>query len=142
MMKLERFKPIFVALAVLGIVVLIGSFAVSSLITQGAVLVQRIEPNEAASLFGDSSSPGTSIGSPQIMVIRDEKAFLEGQGENGARFVNDNYLRQNNIYPLQVKTVEFFRNVTAFVAGLGTLLMVGLLAWTRRSAGPSKTRAV
>jgi hypothetical protein len=137
-MKLERFRVIFLGLAVLCGVVLIGSFVVSSLMTQGAQLVQRIEPNEAASLFGDSSSPGTPIGSPQVMVIRDEKAFLEGQGEDGARFVDDNYLRQNNIYPLQVKTVEFFRNVVAFVAGLGTLLMGGLLAMSHR--GPKSTK--
>jgi hypothetical protein len=127
MMKLERFKTVFRALTILALVVLLGSFVTSSLLTQGAVLAQRVEPNQAASLFADDA-PGTLIGSPQRMVIRDAKAFLEGTASDGARFVNEKYLRENNIYPLQVKTVEFFRNIVALLAGLGAVLM-GVLWW-------------
>jgi hypothetical protein len=47
--------------------------------------------------------------------------------------VNEKYLRENNIYPLQVKTVEFFRNIVALVAGLGAALMGWL--WSRAVRG-------
>jgi hypothetical protein len=127
MIKLERFKTVFQALTIVALVVLVASFVASSVLTQGAVLAQRVEPSEASSLFADDT-PGTLIGSPQRIVIRDDKAFLEGSASGGARFVNEKYLRENNLYPLQVKTVEFFRNIVAFVAGLGAVLM-GVLWW-------------
>ncbi len=136
-MRLERFKTVFASLSILGFVVILASFLISGLMTRGAVLAQRIEPNEAASLFGDSSGPGTPIGSPQWVVIRDEKAFLEGQSADGARFVNEEYLIENKIYPLQVKTVEFFRNVTAVVAVLGVLVMASLWLMATRGLGES-----
>jgi hypothetical protein len=129
-MKLERFKTVFKTLTILAGIVFVGSFVVSSLLTRGAVLAQRIEPSVASSLFADGG-PGTPIGSPQLVVIRDPVAFLEGTTQDGARFVNEQYLRENNIYPLQVKTVEFFRNVVALVAGLGAALMGWL--WSRAS---------
>jgi hypothetical protein len=134
-MKLERFKTLFQILTILAVVVFIGSFVVSSVLTQGAVLAQRIEPSAASSLFADGGS-GTPIGSPQVVVIRDEAAFLEGSAEGGARLVNEQYLRENSIYPLQVKTVEFFRNIVALVAGLGAVLMGWLWSRAARTATP------
>ncbi|NJK44636.1 MAG: hypothetical protein HC933_10430 [Pleurocapsa sp. SU_196_0] len=130
-MKLERFKTVFQTLTILALVVLVGSFVTSSVLTSGSVLAQRVEPSEVSSLFADDT-PGTLIGSPQRIVIRDDKAFLEGTAADGARFVNEKYLRENNIYPLQVKTVEFFRNIVAFFAGLGAVLM-GVLWWRSQS---------
>ena len=48
----------------------------------------------------------------------------------GERFANMKYLNDKNIYPLQVKTIEFFRNITALIAALGGFIMAGLCCWT------------
>ena len=92
-----------------------------------AQLVQLVQPTTQAenSLFGDASSaPGTPIGQPQMMIIRDQGAFLEGTGENGLRYVDDGYLKEQGLYPLQLKTVNFFRNAIT----LGFLTLAALLA--------------
>lgn len=130
-MTLKRLKPFLQIAIIVSLVVMVASFVVSSILTQGAVLAQRIEPSAAASLFSDPTTPGTPIGSAQLMVIRDEAAFLEGTGEGGARFVSEKYLRENSIYPLQVKTVEFFRNIVAALAGL-VALVSSVLWWRSR----------
>lgn len=130
-MTLKRLRPYLQIAMILGVVVVLASFVVTSFLTQGAVLAQRIEPSAAASLFSDATTPGTPIGTPQMMVIWDQAAFLEGTGEGDARFVSEKYLRDNNIYPLQVKTVEFFRNLIAAIAGLGVLVL-GVLWWRSR----------
>jgi hypothetical protein len=124
----SRLRPLWLGLAIFGLIVLIGSFVVSSVLTQNAVLAQRVEIQGAgvAALFGNENEVGKPIGSPQRLIINDPKAFLEKTGENGLRFVNDQYLQDNKIYPLQVLTVEFFRNIIAFIAALGSLVMFGL----------------
>jgi hypothetical protein len=123
-------------LSVLALVVLLGSFIVASLFSSGAQLVQLIEPGDAAvaSLFGDAQTDepvGTKIGTPQLIVIRDQSAFLEGTGAQGERFANMQYLNENKIYPVQVKTIDFFRNLTALISVLGGSAMAGLWLWTR-----------
>ncbi len=122
-------------LAILALVVCAGSFVVAAALSNGSSLVQLIQPEDAAvaSLFAEETSgapAGTKIGSPQIMVIRDQEAFLEGTGTQGERFVSQKYLDEKQIYPLQVKTILFFRNVTALLAGLGALVCAGLWFWT------------
>jgi hypothetical protein len=47
------------------------------------------------------------------------------------QLVNEVYLRENNIYPLQALTVEFFRNLVAAVAFVGLLLMLFLYRLSR-----------
>ncbi len=130
---LSRLRPLWLALTIFGVVVFIASFVISSIITQNAVLAQRIEIQEAgvAALFGAENEVGKEIGSPQRLIINDPKAFLEKTGENGLRYVNDKYLQENKIYPLQVLTVEFFRNITAFVAALGSAIMFSLYRFTK-----------
>jgi hypothetical protein len=127
---LRRFRTVLGILAIVAVVVVAGSFIVSAIWTGPAVLAQRIEPKDAAaaSLFGDdgSNSPGTAIGSPQRFIVTDAQAFLEGTGPSGERYLNEKYLREQNIYPLQAKTIEFFRDVTALVAGAAALLLAGL----------------
>lgn len=58
------------------------------------------------------------------------RAFLNL--EQSPRLVNENYLSDNNLYPLQLKTVEFVRNISAGVSALGLVFMLGLLALLRR----------
>jgi hypothetical protein len=70
------------------------------------------------------------------MLIRDEKAFLPGIGPQGERYVNDTYLRNNGIFPLQVKTVLFFRDVIAATAAAASLILAGALVWLNRSSRP------
>jgi hypothetical protein len=132
----SRVRGIAGVLALLALVVCAGSFIVASVLSNGAQLVQLIQPEDAAvaGLFAEETSDepaGTRIGSPQVMVIRDDKAFLEGTGTQGERFVSQKYLEEKMIYPLQVKTILFFRNITALVAALGAFLMGGLWLWSR-----------
>lgn len=123
-------------LAVLALVALLGSLAVGTAMTRGATLVQRVEPAASAeALFGGDTGPGTPLGSPQRVVIRDEGAFLPGTAPGGARYVSEAYLRENGLYPLQVKTVEFIRNLVAAVSLAALLLFGGLWAWARRRLG-------
>ncbi len=140
---LKRIQSITGFLSILALVVLIGSFIAASLFSNGAQLVQLIEPGEAAtaSLFGDTQTgepAGDKIGTPQLIVIRDQNAFLEGTGAQGERFANIKYLNEKKIYPLQVKTINFLRDVTALIAALGAILMAGLWFWSRsRISAPS-----
>lgn len=121
-------------LALVALAVLLLSFAVSAVITRDAVLVQRVEPSAAAGLFGDETSAGTPIGSPQRLIVRDPAAFLPGEGEGGARLVSEAYLRERGVYPLQVKTVEVTRNAVAVGAGLAAALLGVLWLLMRRRA--------
>jgi hypothetical protein len=133
-MKLARFKTVFLVLAILAGVVGLGSFLTSSLLTRDAVFAQLAQKNEAAELFGDGGK--TLIGSPQNFLALAPQAFFEGTGEAGAKLLNDTYLRENNIYPIQVKTVEFFRNLIVLVCLVGGGLM--LVLW-RFASRPNRT---
>jgi hypothetical protein len=131
----NRIHGIAGVLAILALVVCAGSFIVAGVLSNGSSLVQLIQPEDAAvaGLFAEETSgepAGTKLGSPQVMVIRDSEAFLEGTGTQGERFVSQKYLDEKQIYPLQVKTILFLRNVTAMLAGLGALLCAGLWFWT------------
>jgi hypothetical protein len=98
--------------------------------------VQRLEPSNSAisSLFGDgadgannaSGGGGTPIGSPQLLIIDDQAAFLPGTAVGGARLVSDTYLREKSIYPLQAKTVVFFRDIVVASALAAALVFGGL----------------
>lgn len=142
---MNRVHDIAGVLAVLALVVCAGSFVVASVLSSGSEWVQLIQPEDAAvaGLFAEKTSgepAGTKIGSPQVMVIRDQKAFLEGTGTQGERFVSQKYLEEKQIYPLQVKTILFFRNITALVAALGAFLM-GVLWFWGRSRSPARSRS-
>ncbi len=110
------------------LVVTLLSLGASRLVEQNmaanSVFAVRVQVDETANdLFGESTGNLRPIGSPQRFVIRDEKAFLKGVDPNGARYLDDAYLKKNNIYPLQVKTVQFF----ASMFRIGALVVGGLL---------------
>lgn len=130
---MARFKTVFLVLAILAGVLGIGSVVASSLLTRNAVYAQRAEKLEAAELFGDNQQ-NTLIGNPQIFLALPEKAFMEGTGDKGAKLIDETYLKQNNIYPIQVKTVEFIRNVLLVISLLGGLLMLFLWRTASRSS--------
>lgn len=98
-----------------------------------AELIQRVDYSEENEvLLGE---PGPMIGSPQKMIIEDRKAFLKTRGPGEALQVDDNYLRENNIYPLQLKTVEY---ITGIVRNASIVIFalcgVGLILARKRSA--------
>jgi hypothetical protein len=122
----------------LALIVFALSWIVGFALESRAVLAQRVDPHspELAALLGEA---GTPIGSPQRLVLFDDRVFLEGQTPDGARLVSEKFLMENNIYPLQWKTVEFFRNAFAIASLIGAVLM-GLLA--RRFSKPRSTSVV
>jgi hypothetical protein len=132
---MQKLPAILLGLIITAILVTISSFFVALFVSRDAQLVQLVQPDEVGlnSLFADSSGvPGTPIGSPQTMIISDPKAFMDGAGSNGEKYVNDAYLKANNIYPLQVKTVNFFRDSVAWVAGIAAVLMAAFRWWWMR----------
>jgi hypothetical protein len=96
----------------------------------GALAI-AIMPDPNAALFGDG--PGTRIGSPLKYAISDPAAFLSGTGSAGERFLNEAYMREHGIYPLQVKTVWFVQRAVALAASLAALLMGAFLWFTAGS---------
>ncbi len=123
------------ALMVLAVIVFAGAWLATLVLEPRAVLAQRIEPHspDLAAVLGEV---GTPVGSPQRLLIFDDRAYLKGATPDGARLVSERYLMENNIYPLQWKTVVFMRNAVAFGSGLAALLM-GLAWWwlSRKSRG-------
>jgi hypothetical protein len=119
------------ALLMLGILGFLASAIVPSQMASKGRLIQRIKPydKDVASLTDEI---GETIGSPQVMIIDDAKAFLPGSGESGAKLVNDDYLKAHSIYPLQVKTVRYVGGLARI--GTGAMALVGLVlfGWTRR----------
>ncbi len=110
---------IIIALSIVGV---IGAQVTKSSYAKRAKVYQRIERTEEAALFGDV---GTKIGSPQALIIDDEKAILPEKLEDGTPLISENYLKENNIYPLQLKTI----NETTTMATMSSLaaLIVGVL---------------
>ncbi len=113
-----------IRLAVLAVLVGFSSWGLATWLSKDSKTIQRIMPDPNAAMFGDEL--GTPIGAPLEYIITDPKAFL-GE-ENGVYLVNEKYLRQNNIYPLQTKTVWFIQRSVALAALVGLVLM--LLLWT------------
>ncbi|GHF28929.1 hypothetical protein HNQ07_000928 [Deinococcus metalli] len=138
---MQRFQAWFAGLALLALALLGVTFVVSAGLTRSAELVQLVQPAEggSADLFGTSSGPGTPIGSPQVMIIRDPAAFLEGRSEAGARYVSDTYLKQNSIYPLQLKSVALIRTVVT-LSCVAAAALFGVLWWLARRNGAAGRR--
>lgn len=118
------------AVFALGLVAAAGSVVVENDYRGRAQLVQRVQRDEGADLFGDA---GTPLGSPQLLIIDDPKAFVEGKGDQDSRLVDDKYLSDHNIYPLQMKTVSYFAEMTRLGSGAAILAAVaGLIILRRR----------
>jgi|CXWL01.1.fsa_nt_gi hypothetical protein len=93
-----------------------------------AKFIQRVEKNEGADLFGES---GTPIGSPQLYIIDDPKAFTGKKTANGAEEVDEKYLREHNLYPLQLQSLRFVAKQVQLVAGAVFLAGLAGLVMTR-----------
>jgi hypothetical protein len=110
-------------LAVVAMVAFIASFPIRSIYEGRARLAQRIEQNNADSLFG---SAGTPLGEPQLYIVDDPKAYLEGRGDLGAARLDENYLKEKGIYPLQLQTVDYFAT-TFVIFGIASLWLASQL---------------
>jgi hypothetical protein len=108
--------------AVLAILAFIATFPIRSNFAGRAKLAQRIEQSNADSLF---DSQGAALGEPQLYIIDDPKAYLDGKGDEGQLLLNENYLKQNSIYPLQLQSVDFFATATRIGSG-AALVVFGL----------------
>lgn len=112
-----------------GFAVLLGSIPLEKNYESKASLIQRIQVDEAASLFGEA---GTPIGSPQMLIIEDPGAFLEGKTPDGAKMVNEGYLTKRKIYPLQLQTVHVVVRYTRIGSGVAALLAAIALALIKK----------
>lgn len=124
-------KWLFYICIVLGIlcgVAFAASIPIESSFSSRAKLTQRVEPNDFSAMTGE---PGTKIGSPQMMIVDDEKAILPGTGDEGARLVNDKYLRENNIYPLQLQTVSEIIRMLRTGSAVTSAIFLGLAFFLR-----------
>jgi hypothetical protein len=114
----------------------LGSFLVESSYAGKAQLVQRVQVIPAEeNIFGD---PPTPIGSPQLMIIEDKGAFVEGEGPDGAKLVSEGYLTENKIYPLQLQTVRFFAENARLGSGIAfAVCLLGAILLGRKISKPS-----
>lgn len=108
-------------LAILCAVVLALVLIVLPQMSSRAVLAQRVRvpSGEIATLFGDEPTP---VGSPQMLVLTDEKAYLPVRGENGVRLVDEAYLERTGTYPLQLKTVQFLGSIVGWSSAAGVIV--------------------
>lgn len=121
---MRTLPKLFIFLSLMGALTAGASFVVEQQFASRAKLVQRVVPSDASDLFGDV---GENIGSPQELIIDDPKAFLNKKSPEGAEYVNETYLKEKGIYPLQLQTVRFTASVVR-MAGFADLVVCGALA--------------
>lgn len=121
--------------AALGLLAILISFPVEASYRGKAVLAQRVEKDPGADLF-DGADAYRPIGSPQPMIIEDPRAFLPETNQDGIKRVDEAYLKAKGIYPLQLKTVEFFTGSARLGGGIALLLGWGLFFLSRRGSTP------
>lgn len=113
-----------------------ASFVVESSYAGRAKLIQRIKPHDKAmaELLGEAGEP---IGSPQEIIVDDPAAFLPApEGYEGPAMVNDAYLQEKGIYPLQLKTVRYVAGLARWgFLGAALVALVGLLWLRKRGQG-------
>lgn len=132
-------KILGILAVVLGVIGLIGSVTARQVYGSRSQLIQRVtvvDPDLAA-LTGEATTP---IGEPQVLIIEDEGAFVQGTGPNGARLADDAYLKQKGIYPLQLKTVHYVSDMVNMVAAVSVIIggMLLFLVKRRPAKGGSK----
>jgi len=129
------------ALIAVCVLALVSVPAVRDAYKTRAVLTQRVQVDAAgAALFGDGITP---IGSPQLMIIDDPNAAVDlPNSKDGIRRVNDAYLQQHHIYPLQLKTVDYALHWALIFLVAGILVGALTVFLTRRRLGPRGGRSL
>jgi len=124
---LQRLSQIGIVFAILAF---IATFPVRANYAGRARLSVRIERNNSDSLFGTA---GTPLGAAQHYIVDDPKAYLEGEGKNKSKLLDENYLTAHKIYPLQLQTVDFFVTYTRYGCLAAILVFLVTLTWGRLS---------
>lgn len=130
-MKILKILSLVAAIA--SVLAFVGSFPVEQSYASRAKLVQRVLKNDQAGLFGDL---GEMVGSPQMLIIDDGKAFIGGADDTGLYNVDERYLRDKKIYPLQLQTVQFVAGNVRLASSVAFILgTIGFLALRRKNNG-------
>ncbi len=124
---MKRLASLSAGTALLAALVMIFALLATFWLGRQAETVQRVVPfgEATAALLGEV---GTPVGGANMYLVFDKKAFIESTDARGepVRFLNETYLLENDIYPWQMKTVRFARNVVAVVSGLALVLFGSL----------------
>lgn len=125
---------VFAVLGALGLLFAIAATIAEARLAGKAVRAQRVRPSSEAALFGDI---GETIGSPQLYIVDDPKAFLAHDGPGGLKLIDETYLEKTGKYPLQLQTVRFGAGI-ARIVGIAEAVGCGLVAFvlSRRKAMP------
>ena len=117
--------------AILAALLLVVTLGASVWLSSRAERAQRIIPHDeaTAALLGEI---GTPVGRVDEYIIFNRNAFLDGTADGGARLVSEPFLEENSVYPLQLKTVTFLRNVISMVSSAIFVVCGGVWLWLRR----------
>ena len=117
--------------AILAALLLVVTLGASVWLSSRAERAQRIIPHDeaTAALLGEI---GTPVGRVDEYIIFNRNAFLDGTADGGARLVSEPFLEENSVYPLQLKTVTFLRNVISMVSLAIFVVCGGVWLWLRR----------
>lgn len=130
---MKLFRVALIVLVVASLVALVASFVAERSYASQAKLVQRVLVDQAAfELFGET---GTPIGEPELMIITDSKAFLGKKTDEGAEIVSEQYLKDHNVYPLQLKTVRYVAGLIRIASLVVLVLAAAGLLFVARKRG-------
>ena len=130
---MKFFSRLTIFVAVLCLLGLIASIFIEGNYAGRAKTYQLVRKSAEAQLFGEV---GDKIGTPQEYIVDDEKAVLPEPLEDGTPALDDAYLKEKGIYPLQLRTVREIAGISRLGLGAG-LVVSGLLAvWLGRRAKP------
>lgn len=124
------FRKVLLIGLLLGIITVVATAIVERDYRGKAKMIQRVEKSASGELFGDGSNP---IGSPALLIVEDQGAFV-GEPKDGVYQVDEGYLKAKNIYPRQLKTVEFVLGNIRIVAFLGSLLCGVILFFRKKKS--------
>ena len=114
--------------ALLAALLLVTTLVASAWLVSRAERVQRIVPHDeaTATLLGEV---GTPVGRPDDYIIFHRGAFTGETTDEGAQLVSEPFLEENNVYPWQLKTVIFLRNLISAVSLAAFVLLGGVWFW-------------
>ena len=120
----------------LAALLLVATLLASAWFSNRAERAQRVIPHDeaTAALLGE-------VGTPDDYIIFDENAFLDETTADGARFVSEPFLEENDVYPLQLKTVAFLRNLVATLSLAALVVCGGVWLWLRRRGRAGQVNA-
>ncbi len=112
----------------LAVIIGVGSFPVEQHHRSHAGTYQLVKPSPEAALFGEVGEP---IGTPQVYVVFDKAAVLEGD-INGVKLLSDDHFKKTGTYPVQMKTVEFLASQVRLGTAVGAVVALGMILFARR----------